>query len=51
VVTLGFREPPLRMFRAHRQDIPAGRVNEIVIDFADPARSAPSSWPRCPDPN
>jgi len=36
VVTLGFREPPLRMFRAHKQDIPAGRVNEIVIDFADP---------------
>ena len=36
VVTLGFREPPLRMFRAHRHDIPDGRINEIVIDFADP---------------
>jgi len=36
VLTLGFHEPPLRMFRAHREDIPAGRVNEIVIDFADP---------------
>ena len=36
VVTLGFREPPLRMFRAHRDDIPDGRLNEIVIDFADP---------------
>ncbi len=36
VVTLGFREPPLRMFRAHRHDAPMGRVNEIVIDFADP---------------
>jgi glucose-6-phosphate 1-dehydrogenase len=36
VVTLGFREPPLRMFRTHRQDVPMGRVNEIVIDFADP---------------
>jgi glucose-6-phosphate 1-dehydrogenase len=36
VVTLGFREPPLRMFRTHRQDAPMGRVNEIVIDFADP---------------
>jgi len=35
-VTLGFREPPLRMFRVHRQDAPMGRVNEIVIDFADP---------------
>jgi glucose-6-phosphate 1-dehydrogenase len=35
-VTLGFHEPPLRMFRAHRRDAPMGRVNEIVIDFADP---------------
>src|SRR6266851_5300038 len=29
VVTLGFHEPPLRMFRAHRKDIPNGRVNEV----------------------
>jgi glucose-6-phosphate 1-dehydrogenase len=36
IVTLGFREPPLRMFRTHREDAPMGRVNEIVIDFADP---------------
>src|SRR5215472_16226477 len=36
VVTLGFREPPLRMFPAARKDVPMGRVNEIVIDFADP---------------
>jgi glucose-6-phosphate 1-dehydrogenase len=36
LVTLGFQEPPLRMFRAHRKDIPTGRVNEMVIDFADP---------------
>jgi glucose-6-phosphate 1-dehydrogenase len=36
LVTLGFNEPPLKMFRAHRKDIPAGRVNEMVIDFADP---------------
>ena len=36
VVTLGFHEPPLRMFHAHRHDIPTGRLNEIVIDFADP---------------
>jgi glucose-6-phosphate 1-dehydrogenase len=35
-VTLGFHEPPLRMFRAHRKDVPMGRVNEIFIDFADP---------------
>jgi glucose-6-phosphate 1-dehydrogenase len=36
LVTLGFHEPALKMFRAHRRDIPAGRVNEMVIDFADP---------------
>jgi glucose-6-phosphate 1-dehydrogenase len=36
VITLGFQEPALRMFHAHRKDIPAGRTNEIVIDFADP---------------
>jgi len=36
VVTLGFHEPPLRMFRTHRKDVPTGRLNEIVIDFADP---------------
>jgi glucose-6-phosphate 1-dehydrogenase len=35
-VTLGFHSPPLRMFPTHRRDAPAGRVNEIVIDFADP---------------
>ncbi len=36
VITLGFQEPALRMFHAHRKDVPAGRTNEIVIDFADP---------------
>jgi len=34
-VTLGFHAPPLRMFRAAKLD-PSGRVNEIVINFADP---------------
>jgi glucose-6-phosphate 1-dehydrogenase len=36
VVTLGFHEAPMRMFRAHLKDAPSGRRNEIVIDFADP---------------
>jgi glucose-6-phosphate 1-dehydrogenase len=36
VVTLGLREPPLRMFRVLAKDTPAGRGNEIIIDFADP---------------
>jgi glucose-6-phosphate 1-dehydrogenase len=36
VVTLGFHQPPLRMFPIDRDHTPAGRRNEIVIDFADP---------------
>jgi glucose-6-phosphate 1-dehydrogenase len=36
VVTLGFHATPLRMFRVSTKDTPAGRGNEIVIDFADP---------------
>jgi glucose-6-phosphate 1-dehydrogenase len=36
LITLGFHEPPLRMFAARRKDVPSGRMNEIVIDFADP---------------
>jgi glucose-6-phosphate 1-dehydrogenase len=36
VITLGFHEPPLRMFKTHRKDIPDGRRNEIIIDFEDP---------------
>ncbi|HEX4833670.1 MAG TPA: glucose-6-phosphate dehydrogenase [Trebonia sp.] len=34
-VTLGFQAPPLRMFPTGRLD-PSGRINEIVINFADP---------------
>jgi glucose-6-phosphate 1-dehydrogenase len=36
MITLGFHEPPLRMFKTHRKDVPDGRRNEIIIDFADP---------------
>jgi glucose-6-phosphate 1-dehydrogenase len=36
VITLGFHQPPLRMFPGRRSDTPAGRRNEIVIDFDDP---------------
>jgi glucose-6-phosphate 1-dehydrogenase len=36
VITLGFHEPPLKMFKTHRRDVPDGRRNEIIIDFADP---------------
>ncbi len=40
VVTLGFHEPPLQMFQVHQPDTPAGRGNEILIDFADPGSVA-----------
>ncbi|HXC84670.1 MAG TPA: glucose-6-phosphate dehydrogenase [Trebonia sp.] len=35
-ITLGFRRPPLRMFRASKHGAATGSVNEIFIDFADP---------------
>jgi glucose-6-phosphate 1-dehydrogenase len=50
IVTLGFHEPPLRMFRAHRRDVPMGRVNEIVIDFADPGSIAIDFMAKKPGP-
>jgi glucose-6-phosphate 1-dehydrogenase len=50
VVTLGFHQPALRMFRAHRQDIPAGRVNEIVVDFADPGSITVEFLAKVPGP-
>jgi glucose-6-phosphate 1-dehydrogenase len=40
VITLGFHQPPLRMFPIDRTHLPAGRRNEIVIDFADPGAIA-----------
>ena len=36
VITLGFHQPPLRMFPILRNHAPNARRNEIVIDFADP---------------
>ncbi len=40
VVTLGFREPILRMFPAEVRSNPDGRLNEINIDFNDPGSIA-----------
>ena len=40
VITLGFHQPPLRMFPIDRNHLPAGKRNEIVIDFADPGAIA-----------
>jgi glucose-6-phosphate 1-dehydrogenase len=49
-VTLGFHEPPLRMFPVDAAVTPNGRRNEITINFADPAPSPPASWPKNPAP-
>jgi glucose-6-phosphate 1-dehydrogenase len=50
LVTLGFREPPLRMFPAHRKDNPAGRRNAITIDFADPGSITTEFQAKVPGP-
>jgi glucose-6-phosphate 1-dehydrogenase len=50
VITLGFHEPPTRMFRVHRRDIPVGRTNEIVIDFADPGSITTEFLAKVPGP-
>jgi glucose-6-phosphate 1-dehydrogenase len=36
LITLGFHQPPMRMFPVDRDRPLPGRRNEIVIDFADP---------------
>jgi hypothetical protein len=54
VVTLGFHEPPQRMFPVGRKDMPAYRGNEIVIDFGwrlpDAGGAAPDMRPTGPEP-
>jgi glucose-6-phosphate 1-dehydrogenase len=50
VITLGFREPPMRMFHVHRGHVPSGRVNEVVIDFADPGSISVSFLAKEPGP-
>jgi glucose-6-phosphate 1-dehydrogenase len=50
VITLGFHTPPVRMFRTHRADAPTGKVNEIVIDFADPGSIAIEFMAKMPGP-
>ena len=50
IVTLGFHAPPVRMFRAHRQDAPLGQVNEIIIDFADPGSISIEFMAKMPGP-
>ena len=49
VITLGFRQPPLHMFRAHAPDA-VRRFNEIVIDFADPGSISSEFLVKVPGP-
>jgi len=49
VITLGFRRPPLHMFRAHAPDA-VRRFNEIVIDFADPGSISSEFLVKVPGP-
>ncbi|HWG01714.1 MAG TPA: glucose-6-phosphate dehydrogenase [Trebonia sp.] len=55
VVTLGFHEPPLRMFRATgaagASGAPGGRRDEIVIDFADPGSITVGFLAKVPGPD
>jgi glucose-6-phosphate 1-dehydrogenase len=36
LITLGFRQPPLRLFRTSQLSTTIDRGNELVVDFADP---------------
>ncbi len=47
-VTLGFQQPPLRMFRTHREDAPAAGSTRSSSTSLTPARSRSGSWRRCP---
>jgi hypothetical protein len=38
------------LFRAHKQDIPTGRMNELVIDFADPGSISAEFLAKVPGP-
>jgi glucose-6-phosphate 1-dehydrogenase len=50
LITLGFHTPPVRMFRATRQDAPTGQMNEIIIDFADPGSISIEFMAKMPGP-
>ncbi|MGH3660140.1 MAG: glucose-6-phosphate dehydrogenase, partial [Micromonosporaceae bacterium] len=50
VITLGLREPPLRMFATSPARADRGRGNEIVIDFGDPGWIAAEFLAKEPGP-
>jgi glucose-6-phosphate 1-dehydrogenase len=50
VITLGLREPPLKMFRTRLAGAEKARANEIVIDFGDPGWIASDFLAKLPGP-
>jgi glucose-6-phosphate 1-dehydrogenase len=50
VITLGFHQPPIRMFPVQPEDLLAGQMNEIVIDFADPGSITVEFLAKVPGP-
>jgi glucose-6-phosphate 1-dehydrogenase len=50
VITLGFHQPPIRMFPVRPEDLLVGRMNEIVIDFADPGSITAEFLAKVPGP-
>jgi len=50
VITLGFHQPPIRMFPVDPKDLLVGRMNEIVIDFADPGSITVEFLAKVPGP-
>ncbi|HUC15740.1 MAG TPA: glucose-6-phosphate dehydrogenase [Acidimicrobiales bacterium] len=51
VVTLGFREPTLRMFPLNARSKSSGRVNEVNIDFSDPGSISLRFLAKVPGPD
>jgi glucose-6-phosphate 1-dehydrogenase len=50
VLTLGFRNPPMRMFPDEHGGVPVGQANEIIIDFADPGSISVEFRAKVPGP-
>ena len=50
VITLGFRQPPMRMFTVNGKDTSVGGVNKMVIDFADPGSITTEFLAKVPGP-
>jgi glucose-6-phosphate 1-dehydrogenase len=50
VVTLGFREPTLRMFPLQARSKSSGRLNEVNIDFSDPGSISVRFLAKVPGP-